>query len=314
MTSEDIFFTVFTPTFNRKDTLPRVYYSLTKQIYRNFEWVIIDDGSTDGTFELVKQWQQAGNDFPIIYQWQPNRGKHFAYNAVAKLARGLLFTSIDSDDEVVPTLLERLKYHWDKFTPGEKNVVAGISFLGLNQHGDLVGTKYPKEYQIMDLMGMYYLNRVKGDKGAMLQTRAFKMYPFPEHIKNVVIGEGSFMYKMAKDWKMCFINEVLAIFWIECRSDSLSLRSTTSQNYAGAHYVHLCFLNYNMRFFSRRPKLCMGEATRYAKLSFHLHINIKEQGKAVKPVLAKLLWIFFMPLGYILFIRARAKNEFNHVG
>ena len=313
MISEDLLFTVFTPTYNRVDTLPRVFNCLKKQTYRNFEWVIIDDGSTDGTAELVKQWQQEGNDFPIVYQWQPNQGKHIAYNAVAKLARGLLFTSIDSDDEVVPTLLERLKYHWDKFTPGEKNIVSGISFLGLNQHGVLVGTKYPRDYQIMDLMGMYYLNRVKGDKGAMLQTRAFKMYPFPENIKNVVIGEGSFMYKMAKDWKMCFINEALAIFWIEGRLDSLSLRSTTSQNYAGAHYVHLCFLNYNMRFFTRRPKLCMGEATRYAKLSFHLQINLKEQGKAVKPVLAKLLWFFFMPLGYILFIIASAKKEYNHV-
>ena len=313
MISEDLLFTVFTPTYNRVDTLPRVFNCLKKQTYRNFEWVIIDDGSTDGTAELVKQWQQEGNDFPIVYQWQPNQGKHIAYNAVAKLARGLLFTSIDSDDEVVPTLLERLKYHWDKFTPGEKNIVSGISFLGLNQHGVLVGTKYPRDYQIMDLMGMYYLNRVKGDKGAMLQTRAFKMYPFPENIKNVVIGEGSFMYKMAKDWKMCFINEALAIFWIEGRLDSLSLMSTTSQNYAGAHYVHLCFLNYNMRFFTRRPKLCMGEATRYAKLSFHLQINLKEQGKAVKPVLAKLLWFFFMPLGYILFIIASAKKEYNHV-
>ena len=200
-----LIFTVFTPTYNRATTLPRVYNSLKKQSFRNFEWIIIDDGSTDGTKELVSQWQQEGNDFPIIYQWQPNQGKHIAYNAVAELAKGLLFTSIDSDDEAVPILMERLKYHWDNFTEEERSTVSGISFLGVNQHGHLVGTRFPKDYQVMDLMGMYFLNRVTGDKGGMLQTKIFKMYPFPVHIKNVVVGEGSFMYKLAKEWKMCFM-------------------------------------------------------------------------------------------------------------
>jgi glycosyltransferase involved in cell wall biosynthesis len=297
-----ILFTVFTPTFNRKELLPRVYNSLKKQTYRNFEWVVIDDGSTDGTDELIKQWQKEA-DFEIIYQWQPNQGKHFAYNAVAKIARGELFTSIDSDDEVTPNNLERLKFYWDNFTDEEKRTVGGISFPCLDQHGKLVGNKFPNDYEISDLMEMYLIKKVEGEKGGMLQTKAFKMYPFPEHIKNVVVPEGSFMYKFARDWKMCFINEPMRIFWIEGRTDSLSLFSTNIKNYAGTHYGHLSFINNNMRFFTRRPKLLAGEATRYAKLSFHLGINIKEQYKQLKPWSSKLLWLCFLPLGYISFIK-----------
>jgi glycosyltransferase involved in cell wall biosynthesis len=302
MSEEEILFTVFTPTYNRANLLPRVYASLQKQTYQNFEWIIIDDGSTDGTGELVKQWQQQAG-FSIIYQWQPNQGKHIAYNAVAKLARGLLFTSIDSDDEIVPETYERLKYYWDNFTAAEKEYIGGISFVGKNQHGEIVGIKYPKDYQVMDLMEMYLVHGVTGDKGGVIQTRALKMYPFPGHIKNVVVGEGSFMYQMAKDWKMCFVNDVLGIFWIEGRSDSLSLASTSTKNYAGSHYVHLCFLNYNMRFFTRRPKLCMGEATRYSRLSFHLGINVVKQFAALKPFFARLLWLVCLPLGFAFFVK-----------
>lgn len=308
MKKEELLFTVFTPTYNRIDTLPRVYKSLQVQTFRNFEWVIIDDGSSDGTGDMVKLWQQQGNDFPIIYQWQPNQGKHIAYNSVAKLARGLLFTSIDSDDEIIPITLERLKFHWDHFSGEEKKTVAGVSFLGLNQYGVLIGDKYPKDYLIMDLMSMYFLNKVKGDKGGMVQTRAFKMYPFPEHIKNIVVPEGTFMYQLAHDWKMCFINEALGKFWVDDRGDSLSLFSTTKKNYAGAHYGHLCFLNYNMRFFTRRPKLCIGEATRYCSLSFHLGIGLSKQVHAIKPLFAKMLWLGSLPLGYFYYLKNKREN------
>ena len=308
MIDKEILFTVFTPTYNRVNLLPRVYASLQKQTYRNFEWVIIDDGSTDGTDELVKKWQQEA-DFDIVYQWQPNQGKHIAYNAVAKLARGLLFTSIDSDDEIMPDTYERLKFYWDNFTETEKQHVAGISFVGKNQHGDIIGTKYPKNYQITDLIEMYLVRGITGDKGGVIQTKALRMYPFPEHIKNVVVGEGSFMYKMAHDWKMCFVNDVLGIFWIEGRSDSLSLASVSTKNYAGSHYVHLCFLNYNMRFFTRRPKLCIGEATRYSRLSFHLGISMVKQFTDLKPFSARLLWFCSLPLGIAFFIKDKLSKK-----
>jgi hypothetical protein len=150
---------------------------------------------------------------------------------------------------------------------------------------------------------MYFVHRVTGDKGGVIQTKALTMYPFPEHLTNVVVGEGSFMYQLARDWKMCFVNDVLGIFWIEGRNDSLSLASTSKKNYAGSHYVNLCFLNYNMRFFTRRPKLCMGEATRYSRLSFHLGIGLKKQFKDLKPLTAKILWLCCFPLGLAFFVK-----------
>ncbi len=308
-TQVSILFTVFTATHNRKELLPRLYLSLQNQTYNNFEWLIIDDGSIDGTEELVKEWK-IDNKINIIYHWQKNRGKHTAINLITKFGRGELCVVIDSDDELLPNALERLKFHWDNINSNQKPTLAGISCLISNQYGKLIGNKFPKDYQIMDMVGMGLVNKIVGDKGVMLQMKALKMYRFPENLNNLVIGEGALWSQMAQDLKMCFINEILVVAWIEGRSDSLSLLSTKIKNYPGALYSHECFLNYNMRFFFKRPKLCMGEATRYTRLSLCLGISFSQQYFKLKPISAKLLWVLFIPLGFLFFI----KDKCTHLG
>lgn len=101
----DYTFTVFTPTYNRSHLLGRLYESLKRQTFRDSEWVIVDDGSTDQTQELVKHWQMEAS-FPIRYFWQPNSGKHVAYNRGLQEARGFLFADIDSDDFFAPEALD----------------------------------------------------------------------------------------------------------------------------------------------------------------------------------------------------------------
>src|SRR6476619_6982250 len=83
-------FTVFTPTYNRARTLDRVYTSLKNQTFRDFEWIIVDDGSSDETSNLVQAWQQEAG-FPVRYVYQPNLGKHVAFNRGVAEARGELF-------------------------------------------------------------------------------------------------------------------------------------------------------------------------------------------------------------------------------
>ena len=93
--------TVFTPTYNREYLLGRVYASLQKQTCRDFEWVIVDDGSTDNTEAVVGE-VIADADFPIRYFRQPNGGKHRAVNRGVREARGEAFFIVDSDDSVSP--------------------------------------------------------------------------------------------------------------------------------------------------------------------------------------------------------------------
>ena len=103
-------FTVFTPTYNRAYTLHRVYESLKAQTYRDFEWLIVDDGSNDNTRELIQKWQNESL-FSIRYIYQQNSGKHIAFNRAVREAKGELFLTLDSDDACVEEALERFKYH-----------------------------------------------------------------------------------------------------------------------------------------------------------------------------------------------------------
>ena len=89
--------TVFTPTYNRKSFLPNLYHSLCSQTFRNFEWLIVDDGSTDCTEILIQEFQQS-KEINIRYYKQPNGGKHRAFNVAVDMAKGEIFSIVDSDD------------------------------------------------------------------------------------------------------------------------------------------------------------------------------------------------------------------------
>ena len=91
--------TLFTPTYNRAYILDKLYRSVQRQTFRDFEWLIIDDGSSDNTEALVRGWMDDGNDFPIRYEKVPNGGKCRAINRGLDLAQGELFFIMDSDYE-----------------------------------------------------------------------------------------------------------------------------------------------------------------------------------------------------------------------
>ena len=106
-----ISFSVFTPTYNRAAYLPNVYRSLREQTFRNFEWIIVNDGSQDSTDEIVKNFMSE-NLIKIKYIIQSNRGKHIAQNRATEIAEGELFLPLDSDDTIISTALEILWNAW----------------------------------------------------------------------------------------------------------------------------------------------------------------------------------------------------------
>ena len=90
--------TVFTPAYNRAHTLPRTYESLCNQKCKDFCWLIIDDGSTDDTEQLVKGWMEKDNGFEIQYIYKENGGMHTAHNMAYENITTELNVCVDSDD------------------------------------------------------------------------------------------------------------------------------------------------------------------------------------------------------------------------
>ena len=106
--------TVFTPAYNRAHTLPRTYESLLRQDCKDFLWLIVDDGSTDNTAELVRDWQSRDSGFEIQYIYKENGGMHTAHNTAYENIDTELNTCIDSDDYMTDDAVEKIVNCWRK--------------------------------------------------------------------------------------------------------------------------------------------------------------------------------------------------------
>jgi glycosyltransferase involved in cell wall biosynthesis len=165
--------TVFTPTYNRAFTLHKCYESLKRQSCKDFIWLIIDDGSTDNTKELVEGWIHS-NDFQIRYFYQENQGMHGAHNSAYELIDTELNMCIDSDDYLADNSVEKIVTFWKKFG-SEK--YAGIVGLDATPDGKVIGTKIPDDIKESTLSNLYSKHKVKGDKKLVYRSELIKRIP-----------------------------------------------------------------------------------------------------------------------------------------
>lgn len=289
-------FTVFTPTFNRAHTLHRVYESLKNQTYQNFEWIIIDDGSTDHTHELVKRWKKD-TDFPIRYFWQENKGKHVAFNHAVREAKGELFLPLDSDDACIPTALERFNYHWESIPLKKRDNFTGVCALCMDQNGKLVGDIFPFYSIDSDSLEIKYRYKVKGEKWGFNRVDILKKYRYPEHENMKFILEGFVWYAIAKDYKTRFINEILRIYYVQDseKSDQLSKKisnaeETISKKYAVGGFLYYEFLlNNNIKWLQHEPMEFFMYAINCIRFSLHSDRTMRDVIKGIYTPHGKIL-------------------------
>ena len=145
-------FTIFTPTYNRKELLKNLYESLKNQTYKDFEWIIVNDGSSDGTELSVRQFLDE-KILDIKYFYKENGGKQRAYNYGVEKARGELFICLDSDDKYVDNALETILKYWKKYENDRE--IAGMGYLSIYENGEVIGTKFPKDEMITTQFDIY---------------------------------------------------------------------------------------------------------------------------------------------------------------
>ncbi len=291
-------FTVFTPSYNRAHTLPRVYQSLQRQTLRDFEWLIVDDGSRDETAALVRQWQAESN-FPIRYIFQENQGKPAAFNHGVREARGELFLTFDSDDECVPQALERFKFHWDSIPVAEKPKFSAVTVLCKDQNGNLVGDKFPKDVFDSDTIEVTFKYGVDGEKWGFQRTDVLKQFPFPSVANSKFISESVVWFDLSRKYKTRYVNEALRIYHVEDGAGD-HLSTLTPGVLSGRAYLHRFVLNELIDWVYRTPKSILKSAINFSRYSFGLHIGPFAQLREVHPATAKLLVVLSMPVGFLM--------------
>lgn len=168
--------TVFTPTYNRKDLLPRLYESLKNQTVKDFLWLIIDDGSTDNTGILVEQWQQE-NTLEIAYIFKENEGMHSAHNVAYNRITTDWNTCIDSDDKMPPNAVELILRATE--TVNDDNCY-GLVGLDADFDGNILGKKIPETLKHVRMRELESLHGINGDKKLVYKTKIMRdLPPYP---------------------------------------------------------------------------------------------------------------------------------------
>jgi glycosyltransferase involved in cell wall biosynthesis/SAM-dependent methyltransferase len=304
----DYLFTVFTPTYNRADTLHRVYESLAAQTLRDFEWLICDDGSTDGTPQLVEGWTRQA-PFPIRYFRQPNQGKHVAYNEGVRRARGELFLTLDSDDACVPHALERFKHLWDSIPEPARARFSAVTALCVDQHGRLVGDRFPFDPTDSDSLEIRYRFKVRGEKWGFQRTDVLREFPFPvpesaRHVPPSVVWSA-----IARRYKTRYVNEVLRIYYVEERRDQLSRADSRVRHAQGLALWHGSVLDRDLRWFPVAPVRLFASAVNYARYSLHAGRSVAELLGRLDVTPARVIAALALPIGFGVYLRDRASGR-----
>ncbi len=171
-------FTVYTGTRNRAHTLNRPYDSLRSQTFRDFEWLVVDNESTDGTPELIARWQ-AEADFPIRYIRHANEGHHGSSNVAVQEARGEFFLTLDSDDAAIPEALERFLAIWNDIPADRRDRYSAVTGLAVDENGDPTGDRFPTDILDSNTTEMRYRYKVIGEKWGFQRTDVMRAHPFP---------------------------------------------------------------------------------------------------------------------------------------
>ena len=283
--------TVFTPTYNRAYTLHLCYESLCRQTCKDFCWLVIDDGSTDNTRELVEGWKRE-EKIPITYFYQENQGMHGAHNAAYRLIDTELNTCIDSDDYMPDDAVEKIVEFWNGKVNenGNGNVnenvnvngnvngnkVAGIIALDVDFNGQLIGTKFPDDLKHTTLGG-FYNHGGRGDKKLIYRTEVIKSYPEYPLFKGEKYVSLAYKYELIdQDYELLTMNEPVCCVNYQpdgstmnmfrqyirnpqgfafIRKQSMMLAPTAKRRFIEAvHYVSSSIMLRNRRFIQESPR------------------------------------------------------------
>lgn len=292
--------TVFTPAYNRADLLPRCYESMKRQTNQAFIWMVIDDGSTDGTRALVESWIQEEHDFAIVYYYKENGGLHTAYNEAIAHIETELCVCIDSDDFMPDDAVEKILTFWKE---NGSNEYAGIVGLDFDLENHVIGDPLPnqKTVNLIDLfVGVYPI--VNGDRTNVVRTQLYKKFAPMKVFKGEKNFNPHYMHlQMSKEYDFLVMNENLR--FVEYQADGmtnsmLKQYRNSPNSFAETRKLYLSFPNSSYKF--------------KVKHSIHLVsscILAGDMWRAVRESPCKGITICTIPFGWLLSLYIRVKTK-----
>lgn len=288
-----ILLTIFTPAYNRAHTLSRTYKSLLDQDCKDFIWMIIDDGSTDHTEKLVREWQAKDNGFEIQYIYKENGGMHTAHNTAYEHIKTELNMCIDSDDFVAKGAIRKILDKWETI---KNDNYAGIIGLDADLNGDIIGKGFfdgIKETTLSD----YYGKGGAGDKKLIYRTSIINKYPLYPVFNGEKYVPLSYRYLLCdQEYKLAILDSILCIVDYQVDGSSATMWKQYLMNPNGFAVIR----KLDMLYPNSVRKLFFA-TVQYISCCFLAHKHI------LKSSPKKVLTFCFIPIGWVLSIYVKYK-------
>lgn len=208
--------TVFTPAYNRGNLIHNLYESLLRQTCKNFKWLIIDDGSTDGTCDVIQPWMDEAK-IEIRYVYKENGGLHTGYNKAIELMDTELSVCIDSDDWMPDDAIEQILSVWDRV---KRDDIAGLIGLDFTSDGSIIGDHLPNG-QVIDPIDLLASKTNRGDKKYVVRTDLYKkVAPMPVYKGEKNFNPHYMILKLSGEYQFVAMDAPLCI--VDYQPDGMS--------------------------------------------------------------------------------------------
>lgn len=293
--------TVFTPLYNRINTLKRTYESLKRQTSKDFVWLIIDDGSTDNPYEIIKEWIKINNGFEIKYVYKENGGMHTAHNTAYENIDTELNVCVDSDDYMPDNAVELIVNCWNE---NKNKGYAGIIALDFaDSTKKVIGKELPTDKESTTLMG-YYNNGGFGDKKLIYRTDIIKAtppYPVFDNEKYVALA---YKYHLIDEkYELKILNECVCIVDYQMDGSSTNMYRQYVRNPKGFAFWRKEQMRHSINI-KQKFKACIH----YVSSSL-----IAKNKHFVKESPEKFLTLLSIPIGYILKVIVMKKSKSSYM-
>ncbi len=289
--------TIITPVFNRRDVLPRTLDSIYRQTARDFEYIIVNDGSTQNIDDIVIEYMNKV-DFPVLYLKKENGGVHTARNAGIREARGEMIAFMDSDDEFTDDAIEKLSEIWNSFD-GKREEYLGIRTPVVDENGKLQGEPFPENINSLSFEESYKIFE-KMNSGVehygFRRADIMKENPWPEPKGVTFVTERILWGVLEKEYRYYYTNYIPRIYHTEDNDSYIRSKKKDLQALKNRHWNAAFLLNrYQIyeRSFKERVILnlqvsCFGRIIKSRK-------QIPPGEKLIRPWDRVMQLLFFVP-------------------
>ncbi|MGK0446273.1 MAG: glycosyltransferase involved in cell wall biosynthesis [Polaribacter sp.] len=297
----DYTFTVFTPVYNAEKTIERVHLSLLNQSFNDFEWIIINDGSTDGSNAIISNFVKSS---PLKINYvnnENNKHKMACFFQAIHLANGSLFLTFDADDECLPNALEVFDSEYNLLTDEERLKIIAVTGLCIDQNGNYVGNQFPSSPFISDTFETTAIKNITGEKWGFTSTRHLQSIKYNDRfIENGFMMEGVIWTLLARyGFQTKYINTVVRIYYTNIENSiSSSGRVKTA---LGAVVFNVAIFNWFFKQHATKIPIYFLKNVYFLLInSKYLDLNLKNYISSIDPFIIKFLLVLLWPIRRLL--------------